>query len=257
MTGFIKSSTAKRWFKLPDYRLNFPEYADRAILECCVNHLIHRDMTEVGSEVHVDIYDNRIEFYSPGGMFDGTRIQDRDILKVPSKRRNPIIADVFTQLDLMEKRGSGFQKITTHTSELRLYNKDLAPDFESDASSFFTTVYSVLYGKTNADFQRIIDQESTPKAENTTPKTTPKDENSTPKTNPKEEKSTPKKLGSTAQSILDILTEDPYLKREEIAARAGLKLEGIKYQLARLQKKGYLLRIEGRKTGRWKVLIKK
>ena len=257
MTGFIKSSTAKRWFKLPDYRLNFPEYADRAILECCVNHLIHRDMTEVGSEVHVDIYDNRIEFYSPGGMFDGTRIQDRDILKVPSKRRNPIIADVFTQLDLMEKRGSGFQKITTHTSELRLYSKDLAPTFESDASSFFTTVYSVLYGKTDADFQRIIDEESTPKTENTTQKTTPKDENSTPKTNPKEEKSTPKKLGATAQSILDILSEDPYLKREEIAARAGLKLEGLKYQLAQLQKKGYLLRIEGRKTGRWKVLIKK
>ena len=40
---------------------------------------------------------------------------------------------------LMEKRGSGFQKITTHTSELRLYSKDLAPTFESDASSFFTT----------------------------------------------------------------------------------------------------------------------
>ena len=157
----------------------------------------------------------------------------------------------------MEKRGSGFQKITTHTSELRLYTKDLAPTFESDASSFFTTVYSVLYGKTNADFQRIIDQESTPKLENTTLKTTPKDENSTPKTNPKEENSTPKKLGATAQSILDILSEDPYLKREEIASRAGLKLEGLKYQLAQLQKKGYLLRIEGRKTGRWKVLVKK
>lgn len=131
--------------------------------------------------------------------------------------------------------------------------KDLAPTFESDASSFFTTVYSVLYGKTDADFQRIIDQESTPKTENTTQK----DENSTPKTNPKEEKSTPKKLGATAQSILDILSEDPYLKREEIATRAGLKLEGLKYQLAQLQKKGYLLRTEGRKTGRWKVLIKK
>jgi hypothetical protein len=34
-------------------------------------------------------------------------------------------------------------------------------------------------------------------------------------------------------------------------------LEGLKYQLAQLQKKGYLLRIEGRKTGCWKVLIKK
>ena len=253
MTGFIKSSTIKRWFKLPEYRLNFPEYADRAILECCVNHLIHRGMTEVGSEVHVDIYDDRIEFYSPGGMFDGTRIQDRDILKVPSIRRNPIIADVFSQLDLMEKRGSGFRKIIDRTAELRLYSPDLAPTFESDSSFFFTTVFSVLYGKTDADFQRIIEEESTPKDENTTPK----NEKSTPKTTPKNKKSTPKKLGATSQSILDVLTEDPYLKREEIAARVGLKLEGLKYQLGQLQKKGYLLRKEGRKNGHWKVLVKK
>ena len=128
---------------------------------------------------------------------------------------------------------------------------------ESDASSFFTTVHSVLYGRSDEDFQRVIDQESTPKEENTTQKTTPKTEISTPKTNPKEEESTPKKLGATAQSILDVLSEDPYLKREEIAERVGLKLEGLKYQLGQLQKKGYLLRIEGRKNGRWKVLIKK
>jgi hypothetical protein len=57
-------------------------------------------------------------------------------------------------------------KVTTGQGQLRLYSKDLAPTFESDASSFFTTVYSVLYGKTDADFQRIIDQESTPKTEN-------------------------------------------------------------------------------------------
>ena len=174
-----------------------------------------------------------------------------------AKRRNPIIADVFTQLDYMEKRGSGFQKITELTSELRLFTEDRMPTFESDASSFFTTVHSVLYGRSEEDFQRVIDQESTPKEENTTQKTTPKTENSTPKTNPKEENSTPKKLGATAQSILDVLSEDPYLKREEIAELVGLKLEGLKYQLGQLQKKGYLLRIEGRKSGRWKVLIKK
>ena len=135
-----------------------------------------------------------------------------------------------------------------HYAHLRTTSLQQRPraDFESDTSSFFTTVYSVLYGKTDADFQRIIDQESTAKTGNTTQKTTPKDENSTPK-----------KLGATAQSILDILSEDPYLKREEIATHAGLKLEGLKYQLAQLQKKGYLLRTEGRKTGRWKVLIKK
>lgn len=43
---------------------------------------------------------------------------------------------------------------------------------------------------------------------------------------PKKGESTPKKLGTIAQSILDVLSDDPYLKREEIAERVGLKLEG-------------------------------
>ena len=32
-------------------------------------------------------------------------------LNIPSKRRNPIIADVFQRLNFMERRGSGFKKI--------------------------------------------------------------------------------------------------------------------------------------------------
>ena len=157
----------------------------------------------------------------------------------------------------MEKRGSGFQKITTHTSELRLYSKDLAPTFESDASSFFTTVYSVLYGKTDADFQLIIDEESTPKTENTTQKTTPK---TTPKgedTTQKKSSTTQKPIGETAQKILDLLTEDSYLTRQALAPILDLTPDGVKYHLNKLQRDGYIERIEGRKTGRWKVLIKK
>ncbi|MFQ9466383.1 MAG: ATP-binding protein [Gallintestinimicrobium sp.] len=43
-------------------------------------------------------------------MYDGTLIQDRDIGNVPSKRRNPVVADIFSRLDYMERRGSGFKK---------------------------------------------------------------------------------------------------------------------------------------------------
>ena len=50
---------------------------------------------------------------------------------------------------------------------------------KSDACSSFTT--NIFYSKADADFQHIIDQESTPKAEKTTQKTTQKDESSTPK----------------------------------------------------------------------------
>ena len=36
-----------------------------------------------------------LEIFSPGGMYDGSEIQNRDILNIPSVRRNPVIADVF------------------------------------------------------------------------------------------------------------------------------------------------------------------
>ena len=94
-----------------------------------------------------------------------------------------------------------------------------------------------------------LNRESTPKAENTTPK----GQNPTPKT----ENTTPKKIGEKAQAVIDILIEDPFIKREELAVRLGLTLEGVKYHLGQLQKKGYVLRDDGRKNGKWKVLIKK
>lgn len=47
----------------------------------------------IGGEVQVDIFDDRLEIYSPGGMADGTMIQDRNIDYVPSERRNPLLAD--------------------------------------------------------------------------------------------------------------------------------------------------------------------
>ena len=96
---FIKNYTMSGWVKMPNYRLNLPDYSDRAIFEGLVNHLIHRDYTVMGGEVHIDIYDDRVELVSPGAMLDGTQIQDRDIYKVPSMRRNPVIADMFTQLN--------------------------------------------------------------------------------------------------------------------------------------------------------------
>ncbi len=40
--------------------------------------LAHRDYLVNGSEVHIDIYDHRMEICSPGGMPDGSVIQDRD-----------------------------------------------------------------------------------------------------------------------------------------------------------------------------------
>lgn len=153
--NFIKANTALRWYKLPDYRLNLPEYAERAIEEMCVNHLIHRDYSELGSEVAINIYDDRIETTSPGGITDGFDPVRLEPEKITSKRRNPVIAEVFSQLRYMEKRGSGLRKIQDATALLPSYKPDRKPIFESSREFFYTTIPNVNYGMTDADFEKL------------------------------------------------------------------------------------------------------
>ena len=110
-TEFVKNNTKKRWKKTGTGRVEMPEYPEQAVHEALVNALIHRDYMEIGSEVHIDIFDDRMEIYSPGGMFDGSIVQNLDTDYVASKRRNPVIADIFSRMHFMERRGSGFKKI--------------------------------------------------------------------------------------------------------------------------------------------------
>ena len=140
--NFVKSNTKKGWEKLPDGRKNKPEYAERAVLEAMVNHFIHRDYTVMGGEVHLDIYDDRLTVTSPGGMYNGSLIQDLDIADVSSERRNPILANVMAQLDYMEKRGSGLTRICNETQALDGYKDELKPAFKSTPTQFQTIIYA-------------------------------------------------------------------------------------------------------------------
>ena len=146
---FVKRNSKKMWKKGPVYRIEFPEYPERAVQEALVNALIHRDYSVIGSEVHVDIYDDRLEIYSPGGMYDGTFVQDLDPLNVSSTRRNPIIADVFARMDLMERRGSGLRKIIEAYKVEENYKEELKPEFKSTESSFTTILKNLNYDTQN------------------------------------------------------------------------------------------------------------
>ena len=121
-----------KWRKTANSREEMPEYVERSYHEALVNALAHRDYLVNGSEVHIDIYDDRMEIYSPGGMPDGSMIQDRDPLTVPSTRRNPVLADVFNRLGYMERKGSGFGKIISGYEFQINYNESKRPSFRSD-----------------------------------------------------------------------------------------------------------------------------
>lgn len=143
--GFVKRNMKTRWKKTSDSRIEMPEYCERSVFEALVNALIHRDYLILGSEVHIDIYDDRLTISSPGGMPDGTKIQERDIFSVSSTRRNPILADIFGRLGFMERQGSGFKKITETYHAAHNYREELEPKFYSDFSSFCVTLYNLNY----------------------------------------------------------------------------------------------------------------
>ena len=86
-----------------------------------------------------------MEVYSPGGMFDGRLIQQLEPMTVPSKRRNPLLADFFHRLKLMERRGSGMKKIIGEYKRFENLENYHAPEFSSNASEFHVTMWNLNY----------------------------------------------------------------------------------------------------------------
>ena len=271
---FIKNYTMSGWVKMPNYRLNLPDYSDRAIFEGLVNHLIHRDYTVMGGEVHIDIYDDRVELVSPGAMFDGTQIQDRDIYKVPSMRRNPVIADVFTQLDYMEKRGSGLRKMRELTEKLPNFLQGKEPQYQTEATSFYTTFYNLNWGENG----RIPVEEVANRVNSTLEKYPVSEECSVEKfgvntnrfgVNEKgsvkkfgvntnrfgDTSKTPKKVSKTAQKIIDLVISDPSITADNMANKIGVTKRAIEKNIKSLRDMEILAHEGSDKAGYWRIII--
>ena len=88
---------------------------------------------------------------------DGTMVQNLNVLNVPSRRRNPVIADIFNRLRYMERRGSGFKKIVEDYQMYANVSNGAKPVFKSELSSFFITLPNLQYVvKEQADILSIM-----------------------------------------------------------------------------------------------------
>lgn len=150
---FIRNNSQVRFAKAATERIDKPDYAERAVTEILVNSLIHRDYLAMGSEVHVDMFDDRMEISSPGGMFDGIPVQDQPIDQIKSDRRNPVIADLFHRMKYMERRGSGLRKILNETAKLPGYTDAMKPVFYSTPTSFTVILKNINYITENQNRQ--------------------------------------------------------------------------------------------------------
>ena len=222
--GFVRRNMKMLWKKTANSRIEMPDYCERSVFESLVNGLIHRDYLVNGSEVHIDIFDNRLVIYSPGGMPDGTKIQERDIDTIPSTRRNPVLADIFGRLGYMERQGSGLNKICEAYENAANYEEGMEPEFYSDRVLFMVTLKNLNY--------KMLWNEAESEAESEAEKII---------------------LTELDQALCELLKKNPNITQSQIQKQLALSRSKVQRTMKRLSSEGVIENIGSHRRGNWKV----
>ncbi len=240
---FVRRNSKKAWRKTPDNRLEFPEYPERAVEEGLVNALIHRNYLELGSEIHIDMYDDRLEIFSPGGLMDGGSIKDMDVMNMASRRRNPVLADVFNRLKYMERRGSGFKKIISAYKEHEGYKDGFDPAFSTPWDCFVLTLpkFNVVEIEgvcvSNGDDAEDIEEQGGKKGDFT--ETLQK---------------LYRNLTQTDKKIIELIVSDNFITTTQMAAQIGKSRQTIATRMKELQDRGIVKRNGPDNGGFWEIV---
>ena len=236
--SFVRNNSRKKWWKESDHREELPDYPERAVTEAIANAIIHRDYMQMGSEIHIDIYDDRLEIYSPGGMMDGRLIQQLNPLMVPSKRRNPLLADFFSRLGLMERRGSGMKKIIDSYKKFERLPAYHIPEFQSNASEFHVILWNLNFAR-----EGVTDE-----------KVSIKEDSGTEKVFLKEDNKFRKEFLKAQRIIYKLISSNPRITIAEMAENIGVSDRQVRKYIKRMTDMKFIVREGGRKNGIWKII---
>ncbi|MCK4255407.1 DUF4062 domain-containing protein [candidate division WOR-3 bacterium] len=114
-------------------RVDIPEYPFEAIREGIVNAMAHRDYLRIGSNIQMDIFDDRIEVTSPGGLLPGLDIKN---LEGVHETRNKRICKIFHETKDMERYGTGIVKMKNWMTE-----HGLKPPIITQPGDFFRITF--------------------------------------------------------------------------------------------------------------------
>jgi len=112
------------------------DYPLDAIREIVLNMIVHRDYRDSSDSV-IKIFDDRIEFFNPGDLYDDLTIEQLESNNYESKTRNKLIALMFKECGLIEKYGSGISRI----KKFCLEHDIVEPEFKEMQKGFKVTLY--------------------------------------------------------------------------------------------------------------------
>lgn len=114
-------------------RVENSHYPDKVFRELLVNATVHRNYSVVGSQIRVFMFNDRIEFISPGRLPNTVSIE-----KLPvgtSFARNPLLVRLMENLGYMDKLGRGLPMVCQEAKKL---NKNVI--FEDSGETFRVTL---------------------------------------------------------------------------------------------------------------------
>jgi ATP-dependent DNA helicase RecG len=134
-------------------RLEVHEYPRAAIRELGVNMVAHRDYAIYASVARVQLFRDRIEWISPGGLPAGLTIAN---LLTEQRPRNPHVMRVLYEAGYVEAFGQGLDTVVNVLREEQMQ----PPLFRDTGASFIVTVYGrtreAMYG-TDVSYADLTD----------------------------------------------------------------------------------------------------
>ena len=185
-------------------RVDNPDYPPYAIREALLNAIVHRDYDYSGS-ILINIFDDRMEFVSIGGLVKGMTMQD--VMGGVSQPRNMVLANIFYRLELIESYGTGIRRIM-ESYEGRMEQPVFAP-----APASFVVILPKIAGQPLTD-ESLSDREKVEKLLENREEITRKDVETL--------------LGCSKFPAIKLLNE---LVAEKIAVKSGSG-PAVKYRLA-------------------------
>ncbi len=216
---YLRQHLQLRWEITNDStrRKEILELPEAALREAMVNALCHRDYLQQGAQVTVEVFDDRVEIYNPGGLAKGLQPEE---FGTRSVCRNPLIASLLLRCNYIEKLGTGIERIRTALKEANCSELDIR----------FNTMFSLTFLRPSyRPNNKAIDQGDITK---TTQKTTQK-------------------------ILAILRHNPTASRKAIAEQLGDISEDGVKYQLNKMKTAGIIKRIGPAKGGYWEIIPEK
>ncbi|MBW8012661.1 MAG: transcriptional regulator [Chloroflexi bacterium] len=115
-----------------------PEFPYAAVRELLVNAAAHRDYQTHADNIHLNIFSDRLEITSPGGLVGPVNL--KNLLNVRFSR-NAVIAQVLADLGFGERMGYGLNRVVSAMRQNGLHT----PRFEESGDLFRVRLYGAPF----------------------------------------------------------------------------------------------------------------